>query len=84
MNQFFLVNSVVTEDKYGSSVPLEEGSSDEEEKKPKPQPEDTVMGMWQTKIAYYCIHKFIESHKYLHGQVVDHFADGIFSFQMMT
>ncbi|XP_031558956.1 histone deacetylase complex subunit SAP130-A-like isoform X2 [Actinia tenebrosa] len=36
-------NVVVTEDKYGSSVPLEEGSSDEEEKKPKPQPEDTVM-----------------------------------------
>ncbi|KAK3754015.1 hypothetical protein QZH41_020286 [Actinostola sp. cb2023] len=34
--------SVVTEDKYGSSVPLEEASSDDDEKKAKPQVEDTM------------------------------------------
>lgn len=41
-----VINRVVMEDKYGSSVPLEEGSSDEDEKKAKPQAEDnTDMGM---------------------------------------
>jgi len=54
--------SVATEDKYGSSVPLEEASSDDEEKKVK-QPAEDPMGRLHS-LAHLDTWPFIYSSEY--------------------